>query len=113
MEISVVQAIKLTLVQTTGLPKDALHIYVGLATLFVAAAIARRSVSAWLPLMAVLVLTVIGELVDLNDDLDYLGYWRWRDSIFDIGNTMFWPLIIFVLARHSTLFQRQIKSSVR
>lgn len=109
METSLVQSLKLALVQLTGLSKDTLHVYVGLTVLFVSAALTRRKLSSMLPLLAVLFVAFLGELADLRDDLTSLGYWRWSASIHDILNTVFWPAVLTVLARKTGLFRDQHK----
>ena len=99
METSAVQSLKLSLVQILGLSKDALHIYVGLIVFFVVAIAVRRRQPSYLPLIAVVAAALLGELVDLRDDLYGLGVWRWRASLHDIVNTVFWPFVITVLVR--------------
>lgn len=99
METSAVQSLKLALVQSIGLSKDALHIYVGLTVFFATSwAFRKRKDISW-PLLAVLLIAVAGELFDMRDDLSSIGYWRWMASLHDIVNTMLWPTVIFVLAR--------------
>ena len=104
METSAVQAMKLVIVSTTGLSKDALHIYIGLSTQLLAAAILRKSVRSIVPWLLVLVIATTGELIDLHDDIASLGHWRWGASLHDILNTIFWPTVLLALARFSTLF---------
>lgn len=98
METTAVQAFKLAIVAAAGLSKDALHIYVGLAVFLFVAAVARRPLSSLLPLLAVLVVALAGELLDMRDDLSSLGYWRWSASLHDLLNTILWPGLLCVLA---------------
>lgn len=109
METSAVQAVKLAIVAATGLSKDALHIYVGLAVFLIVAAVSKRSVSSWLPWLAVLLLATLGELVDMRDDLLSLGYWRWSASLHDIINTILWPTVLLVLARATGVLAARAK----
>jgi hypothetical protein len=102
METSTAQAIKLVIVSTTGLSKDALHIYVGLGTYLFASQVLRKPFRSLLPLLAVVFIACLGELVDMRDDIASLGYWRWRASLHDIVNTSFWPFVLFALARWSS-----------
>ncbi|MCG2592892.1 hypothetical protein LZ009_08875 [Ramlibacter sp. XY19] len=104
METTAVQAIKLAIVAATGLSKDALHIYVGLAVFLVAAAASRRPVASWLPWIAVLAVALLGEAVDMRDDLLSIGHWRWAASLHDVLNTVFWPTVLMVLARATGVF---------
>ena len=99
MATSAVQSIKLAVVSATGLSKDALHIYVGLAVFLVIALLSRKGLASWRAWVAVLVVAVCGELLDMRDDLVGAGHWRWRASLHDVINTCFWPTILLVLAR--------------
>ncbi|QBF28962.1 hypothetical protein EXN22_25945 [Pseudomonas tructae] len=96
METSTVQAIKLAIVSTTGLSKDALHIYFGMAVFVFLAAISKqlRPYLAW---SCVLALACLGETVDCWDDVQSLGYWRWQASLHDVLNTLFWPSVLTLL----------------
>ena len=109
METSAVQSIKLALVQAVGLSKDALHIYVGLIVFFVVAITLRRRPASYLPLVAVVVTAILGELVDMRDDIKSLGAWRWRASLHDLANTVFWPLVITLLVRSRVFVAKQNK----
>ena len=103
METSTVQAIKLAIVSFTGLEKDALHIYVGLGIFLGFAALLKRPLRCAAPWLAVLFFAVGGELFDMRDDIASLGLWRWRASLHDVLNTIFWPTVFLLLARHSDL----------
>jgi len=108
MEISTVQTIKLAIVAATGMDKDALHIYVGLAVFFTVAVFFKKPLRSPWPWFAVLVVAVAGELLDRRDDVASVGYWRWKASLHDVINTQFWPAVIMLLARFSSLFQDSI-----
>jgi hypothetical protein len=99
------QNFKLWLVHLAGLPKDALHIYVGLAVFLGAAALSRRPLGHWLPLGAVLLAALTGEAWDLTDDLRYATRLFWGASWHDVWNTLFWPLVLFLLARRTRLLR--------
>ena len=76
MEVTSFQTFKLIMLSITGLSRDALHVYTGLGTLFIAIILLRRSpghVAPWL--IAVLVCT-LGETIDMYDDIALRGYWR-------------------------------------
>lgn len=103
MTASPVQTIKLAIVSFTSLEKDALHVYVGLIVFFATALLARRRLRDWLPLAAAVSVALLGEGVDMADDLRWLGHWQWQASLHDVLNTSFWPLAIFLLARWSPL----------
>jgi len=104
MQTSSFQSIKLIIVSTTGLSKDALHIYAGLAIFFIAVIILRKPLKSTTPWLVILAFAVLAELIDMRDDFLSLGYWRWHASLHDILNTLFWPTVIFALARFGVLF---------
>ncbi|MFA5941840.1 MAG: hypothetical protein WC809_21025 [Sinimarinibacterium sp.] len=104
MPLSTFQAAKLAVASFTGLEKDALHIYVGLGVFFAIAVLSRRSARSILPWLAVLVVALFGEAMDLRDGLMGLGAWHWTDSVHDILNTLFWPTILVVLGRSTSIF---------
>jgi hypothetical protein len=104
MQTSPVEAIKLAIVAATGLSKDTLHVYVGLATFVLAALILRKPARSIVPWLFVLAVALLGEIVDMHEDLAFFGYWRWLDSLHDIVNTLFWPTALLLLARFSKIF---------
>ena len=91
------QSFKLQMLDLLGLSKDALHIYAGLAVFLVAAMLIRRPGRAWWALLAVALVAVGAELLDLRDDLRS-GEMQWSASAHDILNTMFWPAVVATLA---------------
>jgi hypothetical protein len=99
METSWYQGAKLVLVSVLGLSKDALHVHTGLAVFLLAALVFRKPLGSPLPLALVFLAALAGEALDLRDDVTSLGYWRWRSSLGDIANTVFWPVVLWLLAR--------------
>lgn len=78
----------------TGLPDAILHIHAGLAILLIVRVVSRRSLGTFIP-FAVVVVAEFG-----NELLDYLHYGlRLADTLADIGNTLFWPLVISIGVR--------------
>lgn len=78
----------------TSLPDAILHIHAGLAILLIVRIVTRRSFASLIPLAAV-VFAEIG-----NEVLDYLHHGLYlHDTLADIGNTLFWPLLISMGAR--------------
>ncbi len=104
MEDTFVQSIKLAIVATTGLSKDALHIYIGMAVLFATAAILRKPLRSHAPWLVVLFIALLGELIDIIDEIIHIGYWDWAISAHDIANTLFWPTVIYLFVRHVSFF---------
>jgi hypothetical protein len=93
------QQIKLLLLESTGLAKDALHIHVGLA-LFIATRLVWRWRGGWLAAWLVaLAVTLGGEWLDaLAEDKVHFptpdgAHWH------DIWNTMLWPTVLLLIGR--------------
>jgi hypothetical protein len=100
MDPSTIQALKMAMVNASGLSKDALHIHVGLFVFFVAALAWRhRKGNLLLPLLATMAVATLGEVVDILTELERLGHWRWRGSVHDWLNTLAWPAGLTLLWR--------------
>ena len=104
--MSIFQSAKLFLVEATDLSKDALHIYVGLGVMLLVVIVLRKSLADWRPLAAVALAAVAGELWDVIDTLSHGGTPRWSLNGKDVCNTMFWPTILFGLARFTRILKR-------
>lgn len=104
MDASAFQTVKLAVVGATGLSKDALHVYVGLAAYLLASLLWRKRLGFPLPLVIVVLFACSGEALDMRDDLRSLGHWRWRASLHDVINTSFWPLLLSGLVRWTSIF---------
>jgi hypothetical protein len=75
----------------TGAPDTVLHIHAGMAVLFVARVITRRSLATPVPLAFV----YLAELA--NEILDRVNHGQWMpDTFSDVLNTVFWPTVLFV-----------------
>lgn len=92
-------AIKTQLSVILGITKDALHVHIGLAIFLGVALVFRRSLASWLPWLALLAFELVNELMDML-------YWNGSGIGFDLGdspkdivNTMFWPTVVFLVAR--------------
>ena len=101
------QQSKLWLMQLLGLPKDALHIYVGLAVFLLSAALFRWPLRSWKPLGVVAAAAVLGEAWDIGDTLRFGAIPLWERSWHDVWNTCFWPSVLFLVARYTRLFDRR------
>ena len=100
------QQFKVALVQLLGLPKDALHIYVGLAVFLAAAALLRRPLGSWVPIAAALAAALAGEAWDVIETHAAGAQIHWDRNWHDIWNTCFWPATLFLLARYTRLLSR-------
>ncbi len=101
--MTALQEFKLTVVQLTGLSRDALHIYVGLSVLLIAAFVLRKPLQSAVPWLCVVAIATLIELGDMRDDIMSLGYWRWGESLHDFVNTIFWPTVLWLVALRSNL----------
>ncbi|MBA4747154.1 MAG: hypothetical protein H2056_00420 [Sphingopyxis sp.] len=93
------QAVKLVLVEGSGLAKDALHVHFGLAV-FVAARLLWRWRYGWaVAWLAALCVALGGEWLDLRGEA-LIGALQ-PDSAHwhDVWNTMFWPTVLALLGR--------------
>lgn len=76
----------------TGMADTVLHIHAGMAVLFLARVVTRRSLATPVPLLVVVAAEAANEIMDR---LQY-GSWRPADTLGDIANTLFWPTVLFV-----------------
>lgn len=106
MDTSVVQTAKLAIVGATGLSKDALHIYVGLAVYLASRFVFRKQPHAFGPVVLVLLVACLGEALDMRDDILSLGHWRWGASLHDVINTAFWPVVLHLLTSQTSTLSR-------
>jgi hypothetical protein len=99
------QQAKLWVAAWAGLPKDALHIYVGMAVFLLAAALLRAPLRSSRPLAAVLLAALAGEAWDIAET------WRAGETVFwarnwhDVWNTCFWPAALTLLARYTRILR--------
>jgi hypothetical protein len=76
----------------TGAPDSLLHVHAGMAVLFIARLITRRSLATPIPFAVVCLAELANEIMDrLN-----FGAWRWDDTLLDIANTLFWPFVLMI-----------------
>jgi cell shape-determining protein MreD len=97
---------KIFLVEATDLSKDALHVYVGLAIMLLVALVFRRSLADWRPLAAVALAAFAGEIWDLIDTIMHGRTPRFSLNWKDVWNTLFWPALLFLLARFTRVLRR-------
>ena len=100
------QQTKMWLVQMTGLPKDTLHVYVGMTLFLLAAIVSRRSLKSMLPIGIVVAAALAGEIWDVLDTHMAGRGIRWALNVHDLWNTCFWPAILFLLARFTRVLKK-------
>ena len=93
------QLLKLRVLDTVPVAKDAAHIYVGVACLLLAVLVFRVPLRSWRALLPGLIATVVMEAFDLRDNLtDGVGL-RWRASFRDVVNTNLIPVVLVLTTR--------------
>ena len=87
--------LKTSLIRWTGAQEDLLHVHFGLALFVLAALLLRQRMRSPWPL------AIVAGFAVFNEVIDYLapGPWNGPLSALDVVNTLFWPLILFLLAR--------------
>ena len=104
--MSFFQSTKIFLSEVTSLGKDALHIYVGLAVMLLVVVALKKPLSDWRPIAAVALASVAGEIWDVIDTFSHGGTPKWNANWKDVWNTMFWPTVLFGLARFTKILKR-------
>ncbi len=90
---------KVSVIEATGLDKDALHIYFGLSLFLLIRLLWRRRggwVAAWL---AVLIMACGGEWLDRAAEASHSAIQPDAAHWHDIWNTMFWPTALLIVGR--------------
>ncbi len=108
-------AFKLNVVETTGLAKDALHIYVGIGVyllcLFVLRPIIKsQGIRSFIALIIVTGIALLGEYLDNRETIESLGLAGLsRDqlvaSVRDLINTCLLTYVLFALNKWTTVFR--------
>lgn len=84
-----------------GLSNDAMHVHVGLAIfvglLLVLPRIGRAKGTWWLPFGLLAGLSLVAEAFDVIALLSVKSPVDPLESVRDVGNTLFWPLVLTVL----------------
>ena len=90
---------KLSVIEASGLGKDALHIYFGLA-LFMLVRLAWRWRGGWVAAwLAVLVMACGGEWLDMTREHSRSTIQPDAAHWHDIWNTIFWPTVLLLVGR--------------
>ncbi|RKG34437.1 hypothetical protein D7V21_06705 [Acinetobacter guerrae] len=97
------QEFKIYIVHFTHLARDALHIYAGLLAFLCVAFLDKRQLKSVWALVAVMFIAMGAELLDARDDFINYGYWRFDASLHDLLNTIFWPLVLWLIAKFKIL----------
>ncbi|MFP3455543.1 hypothetical protein R0J89_04645 [Psychrobacter sp. SIMBA_152] len=111
----------MNVVETTGLAKDALHIYVGVGVYLLCLVALRpiiksQGIRSFIALIIVTCIALLGEYLDNRDTIESLGLAGLsRDqilaSIRDLINTCMLPYVLFALNKWTTIFRPTNKST--
>lgn len=101
--------LKRELGETLGASADLLHLHLGLVIFVVTALLLRRRMRSVWPLAIVAAFALINEMIDyaVNEP------WSATRSAVDVVNTLFWPMVLFLLARRSVRPVRRCKVKER
>ena len=94
MNTSFYQGLKLNIINILELPKDSIHMHVGLAVFFLAVVLWKKGRVELVCLIPVILTACLMEALDLRDNFNSLGHMNWSASVHDLINTVFWPVII-------------------
>ncbi len=100
------QDAKLLVMGFTGLDKDALHVYVGLAVYFGTSLLFRSPLGDLRPLAVAAAAALLGEAWDVMDNVRAGSPMLWAGHWHDVWNTLFWPTAITLMARFTPLTGR-------
>lgn len=96
---SLFEASKVSVIAGSGLSKDALHVYFGMA-LFLAVRLAWRRRGGWLAAwLAVLAMACGGEWLDMTAEAGKSAIQPDAAHWHDIWNTIFWPTALLLVGR--------------
>jgi hypothetical protein len=87
---------KLFLTQSLGVQEDLLHVHAGLLIFFATAVALRRRMRSRVPIALVYLFAMANEVIDLFSPGSARNQW---EPLVDVANTVFWPTLLFLLAR--------------
>lgn len=103
--MSTFQQMKIFLVHSSDLAKDALHIYVALALFLGSCLLFGWKGRQWKPWLVVLLAALAGEAWDIRDTLANGSTVRIGANWKDIWNTMLAPTVLMLAARYTDVFK--------
>lgn len=101
-----IETLKSQIVLLTGISRDALHTQLGLLIFFVVAIMLRRPANTWLPISVVVLAAMVVEMFDRARDLSRFGIWDTDASLHDVINTVFWPSVLYLMAKTGIVFRK-------
>lgn len=90
-------------IKHAGLPdgqamRATLHFHIGLGVYLLVGAISRQGLRSWAGLLLISVLEIGNEVLDLMRFFPKVPAWLWHDTLADLFNTLFWPVVLYVFA---------------
>ena len=104
--MSMFQQAKIYLVETTGLARDALHIYVALGLFVACCLLFGWKAREWRPWLVVLLAAIAGEVLDIRDTMAKSAPLQLGESWKDLWNTMVLPTVLMLAARYTGIFAK-------
>ncbi|MGP9557931.1 hypothetical protein [Psychrobacter sp. AOP7-A1-24] len=114
-------AFKMSIIEATGLAKDALHIYVGVGVYLLCLVLLRpiiksQGIRSFIALIVVTCIALLGEYLDSRETIESLGLTGLsRDqilaSIRDLINTCMLSYVLYGLNKWTTIFRPTNKST--
>ena len=88
-------------VADTGVSRDGLHVFSGLAGLLLVSLVTRRPVASMLPWLVVISVAIANEAYDMNYEIWPAGDrdLQWAASVHDVWNTVLAPTVLMLLVR--------------
>lgn len=87
------------LLEETGATETLLHVHAGLLIFVAASLLLRKRMRSPWPIVLVGVFAVVNEIVDSRASLAHVAATAGAETLADIANTAFWPLVLFLAAR--------------
>ncbi len=104
VEMTPFQQAKLAIVENAGLAKDALHIYVAVIVFFGACLVFGWKSRQWKPWLAVLVVSLTGEIWDMHGSYLHNGDVWVAHGLKDVVNSMVVPTVLVLASRYTKVF---------
>ena len=108
-------AFKMNIIETTGLAKDALHIYVGIGVYLLCLVLLRpilkkQGIRSFVALVIVTCIALLGEYLDNRETIESLGMAglsreQITASIRDLINTCMLSYVLYALNKWTTIFR--------
>lgn len=95
---------KVALGQGYGVSEDLLHLHAGLLVFFGSALVLRQRMRSRVPIVLVYCFAIANEFVDLLSPGSARNAW---EPLVDVINTVFWPTLLFFLARRRVKSDRE------